>query len=256
MTRKSKTPVDENFGGELPIDTPSLSTDHDSILMVERLIQSLLRSTIERLSAKASEEFLIYFFSHFFEPTAGLAEVTEFVANFQKQPPKAILGYPRSTASFPCFAIIMESEQEETKFVGDFIGETHEEDDAKYAAEYVGAFYNSTYGIYIYAEHPDVCAYLYQFAKATMHASKGFLFTCGIHDMSLSGGELAPDETYIPENMFLRVLRAQISAPLTIPRFLSPDPGKVRITGIFRPDVVVDGMPSGVREYVHGETDD
>lgn len=254
MGRKDKTA--RNIGGSLPTGVPDLSTARDSVLMIERLLRALLQETIDSLSDASDVQAvadLTRFFSHFYDPTITQAERDDFIKNFQTLPPKAILGYPRSTAQFPCFSIILEGEQESQGFIGDFAGETTEDEDAKDASEYVGAFYDSTYGIYIYAEHPDVCAYLYQFAKSVIHAGKALLFSCGVQSMNLSGGELAPDETYIPENMFMRVLRVQLTAPMTVPVFLRADPRKVRITGIFRPDVVVDGMPSGVTEITPEE---
>lgn len=257
MGRKDKT--DRNIGGALPQIPADLSTARDSIIMVERLIRSLLQTTIDSLSDASDPQAVIdlnRFFSHFYDPTITLQERNDFIVNFQAEPPKAILGYPRSTAVFPCFSIILENEEESDAFLGDYAGETTPDEDVKDFQEYVGAFYNSTYGIYIYAEHPDVCVYLYQFAKSVIHAGKPFLFSCGVVALSLSGGELAPDETYMPENMFMRVLRVQLRAPMTVPVFLRADPRKVRITGIFRPDVVVDGIPSGVTEITSEELDD
>lgn len=255
MSRKSKL-LASNIGGALPTEAPSLSTARDSILLVERLLVGVLNTTIDRLkdvNDPVAVADLGRFFSHFYDPTISVSDRNDLIRNFQTQPPKAVLGYPRSTAQFPCFSVILEGEQEKESFLGDYAGQTTEEEDERDASEYLGAFYSSTYGIYIYAEHPDVCVYLYQFAKSVIHASKGFLFSCGVHGLSLSGGELAPDEAYIPENMFIRVLRAQMDAPMTVPAFMSADPRKVRITGIFRPDVVVEGIPSGVTEITPEE---
>jgi len=258
MGRKDRK-LESNIGGPLPTEPAPLSSARDSVLMIERLLVGLLNTTIEDLrdpNDTLAVSNLTRFFSHFYDPTISAAERADLIKNFQARPPRAIIGYPRSTAQFPCFAVILESETEKEGFVGDFAGETLRDEDVRDAQEYVGAFYDSTYGVYIYAEHPDVCAYLYQFAKSVVHAGKAFLFSCGIHGMSLSGGELAPDETYMPENMFMRVLRVQLEAPMTVPVFLSADPRKVRITGIWRPDVVVEGMPSGVTEITPEELSD
>jgi len=257
MGRKDKT--DRNIGGALPTSPPDLSTARDSILLIERLLRSLLQTTIDDLKdpndASAVED-LTRFFSHFYDPTISPAERNDIIKNFQAEPPKAILGYPRSTAQFPCFSIILEGEEETQGLIGDYAGQTTLDEDVDDFSEYIGAFYNSTYGIYIYAEHPDVCVYLYQFAKSVIHAGKAFLFSCGVTSMTISGGELAPDETYMPENMFMRVLRVQLTAPMSVPAFMRADPRKIRLTGIFRPDVIVDGMPSGVTEITPEELGD
>lgn len=257
MGRKDKTA--RNIGGQVPTEVPDLSTARDSIVMVERFLRSLLQTTTDRLKDATDPQAvsdLTRFFSHFFDPTLSEAERNDFIKNFQTYPPKALLGYPRSTAVFPCFSIILEGENEDTGLMGDFMGETTPDEEVDEFQEYVGSFYDSTYGIYIYAEHPDVCAYLYQYAKSVVHGGKALLLSCGVQKVVLSGGELAPDETYMPENMFMRVLRVNVVAPTTVPVLTAADLRKVRITGIFRSDVVVDGVPSGVKEIPASEMED
>lgn len=256
MGRKDKTA--RNIGGQLPDELPDISSARDSVLLIERLLLGVLKTTIDRLSNKddpQAVEDLTRFFSHFYDPTISESERNDLIANFQAIPPKAVIGYPRSTASFPCFSIILEGEQESENFLGDFAGETTRDEGGDFM-EYVGAFYESTYGIYIYAEHPDVCIYLYQFAKSVVHGAKPFLFSCGVQHLQLSGGELVPDAEFMPESMFVRILRVTAGAPMTVPAFTGADPRKVRITGIWRPDVVVDGIPSGVTEVTPEELGD
>lgn len=239
MSRKSKANI-----GSFSQSVPERSTAYDSVMLPERIMLTLLRDTISQL--KDNKEELTRFFAHFFESTAGSKEVDEFVTHFMKNPPKAILGYARSSAQFPCFAIVMENEDEDTSLLADFVGQDDEDVDSDSPSEFSGAIFKATYAIYIYAEHPDACGYLYQFAKAVVHAGKPYLMSAGAVDITISGGDLAPDEVYMPENMFMRVLRATMLVPMTVPRILTAHPKRIRITGISHEDTVVDGVRGGV----------
>lgn len=63
--------------------------------------------------------------------------------------------------------------------------------------------------------------------------------------MRFSGGELNPEEMYLPDNMFARVLRISCTAPMSIPKLII-DAAKVRILGLYMDDIVVDGIRGGV----------
>lgn len=239
--RKSKSIEERNLG--VPNrEQPPLSSSHDATTMIERLLLKILRESIDKLSKSESE--CRRFFSHFFDGSTP-EDSESFVTNFMRQPPLAVLGYARSTADFPCIAIVLENDSPTENFLGDFVGQTREDDDEE-PTEYVGAIFETTHAMYIYAEHPDVCNYLYQFTKAVAISGVEELLSRNVQDVSLSGGELTPDENYMPNNMFVRVLRVTATAPFTVPRLLTTDPSKVRVTGIFADDVVVDGVRGGV----------
>jgi len=238
---------DRNLGGatDRALD-PTAS--RAAVLMVDRLILGVLKEAIDQV--KDSEAELTRFFSHFFDPTVGAEERAQFVTNFQRQPPKALLGYARSSAQFPCFAVVLENEEETDAFLGDYVGQIlPDEDPFGEPSEYTGSFFQQTYGVYIYAEHPDQCSYLYHFAKAVLISAKEPLLSCGVQEVILSGGELAPNDDYLPENMFVRVLRAQVKSATTVPRLLSADPRKIKILGLYMEDIVVDGIRGGVHPY-------
>jgi len=215
--------------------------------MVERILLALIRSEVDRLKEDRTE--LSRFFKHFFDPTAGEEAREEFVTFFIKNPPVTVLGYPRTTADFPCFSVVLENDEEvEPGLLGHYVGTTQPDempDDAE-DNEYEGAFFEQSFGVYIYAENPDVCAYLYQFLKLTLFGSRLALEQAGLLNIHYSGGELTPQE-YLPENMFARVLHMKCQSMMTIPKLLSYKDGrKLRVTGVFREDVVVDGVPGGV----------
>lgn len=227
--------------GQVTDADPVPGTPENAVLMVERLLRRLLEDSVNQLKDDVSE--LRRFFTHFYGPTIDADEVEEFITNFQNRPPQAKLGYARSGAEMPMFAIVLSEDSETDEFIGQYAGTEINEDGA---FDFVGSFFDSTYSIYIYSEHPVQVAYLYQFVKAVIHSGKIALFTCGIQEVHLSGGELSPDEEYMPENMFVRVLRVKIKAPFTAPRFKLANPARIKVSGIFGNDVVVDGQKGGV----------
>ena len=258
MGRKDKANP-RNLGGTLQNDIepffegPLLANARTSIVLLERVILNLLRSEVDRL--KNDEDELTRFFSHFFDPTAGAEERARFVTNFMREPPVTVIGYPRASGDFPCFAIILESEEEtDPQVMGDYVGMTLEGEPGE-AAEYEGGFFRNTYGIYIYAQNSDVAVYLYQFAKMVIFGAKQSLQCAGFNELSFSGGELSPQEMYLPDNMYARVLRVQATAPMTVPRLVI-DPAKVRVLGLYMDDIVVDGIRGGVTPYVPEGSED
>lgn len=248
----SKKRDSKSIGGTLGIDrsVPTLTHARDSIINVERGLQVLLESETNRF--KDDENLLRMFFGYYFKGLVDPAEIDEFVKNFVTSPPEIVLGYPRSSTTFPCMSIILESEDEQEPVLADYAGETDTDDpdDVREAngdfLEHEGGFWKSVYGVYVYAQHPDVCLYLYHFAKMILVSGRIWLLSQGLNDVGLSGGELAPDERYLPDNMFIRMVRVMCTAPQTVPRFALVDPRRLRTYGLFMEDVVVDGVPGGV----------
>jgi hypothetical protein len=209
---------------------------NSAVLLVERLLKRLLEAAIKMLKENPAEA--TRYFGHFFDVTVSEAERDQFVRAFLQAPPRVVLGYARSGVELPCYAIVMTSEEEAEAFLGDYVG--HED-----AFEYLGADFDATYTIYTYSMHADMTQVFYQLCKAIIHAGKGLLFQEGVISLSIGGGELAPDENYMPENMYVRQLRLNIKHPYTAPQLLPADPEKLR-TLVFACDVNVDGMQGGV----------
>lgn len=256
MSRKDR--LLKNLGGvvsaELPASPEAPDVMRTNVVLIERILLAVLRSEVERLSQDKDE--CSRFFSHFYDPIAGQSEREKFVSNFMKHPPEVVLGYPRTSAAFPCLSIVLASEDETQNALGDFVTQTGDLSTERNPTEYVGAHFSQAHMIYVYAEHPDVVVYLYQFAKLCLFGAKQTLLEAGCTEVSFSGGELAPDEGYLPENMFVRYLQVRTVAQVTIPKLLLVDPRRIRVTGIHMDDVVVDGVPGGVHPYPPTEEDD
>ncbi len=261
MSRKDP----RNFGTELseeksPPNAPTL--DHQvaagrfSVVMPERVILFLLRQESARLAKAENEADLRRFFEHFFDPMISTAERESYVHNFQREPPHVRLGYPRTGAKFPAMCVIMERDTMDQEALGKYLGQTQPGDPLEEAEEYTGSMFEQTYGIYIYAQHPDVCLYHYHLAKAILLGSHITLQQCGIIDPQFDGNEMMPQDEYLPENMFVRRLGVTLKTLHTVPVILSPDPLNVRVTGIWADDIVVSGIRGGVHPIDPADSDE
>lgn len=237
LTGKREVRENRNIG---PVIYEQEVGAQDAILLVERLLKNLLQTTTNWL--KDDEDACRRFFSHFFDSTVTEEEREEFVTNFTTKPPKTILGYARSAAQYPCFSIVTESEEESENVLGDYLG--LDPDDAP--VEYTGSIDDATYAIYVYSGHPEVTLYLYQYGKAVAHAGKKLLLSQGVLEARISGGELGPEEVYLPDNTFVRVIRVHTKQTFSVPRILLTDPILQRITGLYVNDINVDGIQGGV----------
>lgn len=235
-------PPSSGIGDVLPPEgTRSPQDPFKPALLMERVLRALLQTTVEDWQADLDEARR--YFTWFFESTAqGQKELDSFIGSFRKSPPRAQLGYARAGASLPIWAIVLSDEEETEAFMGDYIGQDGEMED------YEGAFFEAVYTVFTYAEHPDMAQIYYQLSKSIVTAGKGFLLSCGALEVSLSGGELAPDENYMPENMFVRALRVRMKHPFSAPRVKPADPARLR-TFIYASDVVVEGLRGGVKVY-------
>ncbi len=214
--------------------------------MPERVILGILRTECERLAQPENEDQLRRFFGHFFDPMIGEEEREQYVRNFQRHPLTPVLGYPRTSATFPCLSLIMERDVETDAAMNNLIGQTIPGEVIGAASRYNGSMYEKTYGLFIYATHPDVCLYMYHLAKMILVGSHETLAEYGIIDPSFEGTEMLPEENLLPENMFVRRLGVTCKSMETVPDILSPDPERVRVTGIYANDTVVSGQRGGV----------
>lgn len=238
-------------------DGPALAQQRTSVTVPERVIRDVLKSEIDRmtslLSSEAAED-AARLLRHLFAPTAGEEAAADFVEHFRRRPPAVVLNYPRATAEPPVIAIVISDEHESDNAVGDYVGEALDGERGP-AAEYAGAHYEGTFSCFVFAEHPEVTMYLYQLVKAILLGAKPALLRGGLLEISFSGGDLSPDENYIPESMFARVLRVSCKYLVSVPVLVS-DPAGFSINGVWLSDVVVEGVRGGVTAVATTEDDD
>lgn len=268
MTARRKR-LRRNFGGTVAADDarfgepffdgPTQAEMRTAIVLPERLIRAVLASEIERLAQDEAE--LRRFFSHFFDPTASEAERDSYVANFLAAPPRVSLGYPRSTADLPIFTITLTSDEEEesNQVLANYMGTTMpgERPPGGEDQEYEGIISTQTNAITVFAQHPDQCLYLYHFAKLVLIGAREALHGAGMISPTFSGAELSPQETYLPDNVFARVLNVHYLSSSTVPKLFNFRDGRLlRVTGIVGKDIVVGGQRGGVVPYEETFGDD
>ena len=132
---------------------------------------------------------------------------------FKEHPPSVIQGYPRIDAPFPLYAMTLTSDNEANRYLG--VGE-HDEpsgfgsDDS----EAIGAkdrvefnqWTKASFTIFVYTEHPDLCAWYYRILRRICNVGIRFLTSEGLDNATIAGAELAPDPRYTPDNLFVRRL--------------------------------------------------
>ena len=128
-------------------------------------------------------------------------------------PPTILSGYARAEGPFPCWAVTLMAEE----IVQDYTGAGQE---AIFLGSGANPDYKSgtkfkrrvsgTYGITIYAEHPDVVAFYYRVARRILNVGMWRLLEGGLNEPNLSGADLIPDPRYAPENLFTRRLSVTV----------------------------------------------
>jgi len=131
-------------------------------------------------------------------------------AYFAEHPPQILQAYARTDSPFPLYAITLTGDNPSRDFVG--VGELDLLDilDEKVGREYRG-WVKGVFTIFIYAEHPDVCAWYYRILRRICLAGFPFLISRGLDDPEISGAELAPVPEYTPENLFVRRVTLSVS---------------------------------------------
>ncbi len=123
---------------------------------------------------------------------------TKLKQTWTDHPPTVVTGFARREGPFPCFAVTLMSDSNDTTFLED--GEFLDEDEGEIGRETT----SSAFRIYVFAENPDVCAAYYRALRRILQVGKRRLESYGLMNPVLSGAELAPDPSYTPDNVFVR----------------------------------------------------
>jgi hypothetical protein len=170
--------------------------------MIQRFLYTAIRNGLDNITA--DPKILEELFGDVYElPTT---EVDAIKTLFSTTPPDVHHGYPRRDYEFPLYSIIMSAEDEGTHVMGDYVGYDDDPASPNYRADQMGSFWNHSYQVHCYAEHPDVTAYIYEVAKNILLGGESYFSSKGLFDIHVSGMDLAPDPRYIPEHLFVRQL--------------------------------------------------
>lgn len=127
------------------------------------------------------------------------ADRTRLKQHWTDHPPTVLLGFARLSSPFPVFAITLAEDANETMLLDD--GEMFDEEEEDEVGREV---VRCTFRIYVYAENPDVCAAYYRALRRILQVGRRKLESFGLMNPTISGGELAPDPAYTPDNLFTR----------------------------------------------------
>jgi hypothetical protein len=178
--------------------------------MIQRLLYTALTRGLDAI--KADPTILDDLFLDNYE--LGQTEVDGIKAFFAAKPPTVVHGYARSDQEPPLYSIILASEREADAVIGDEAGMVDDVEDPDFGSDQYAALWEHTFHIMCLAEHPDVCTYLYEVAKATILQAKPTFIPFGVYGLTLSGQDLAPDPRYVPEHFFVRQLVVSCRAEL------------------------------------------
>lgn len=256
MSRKDRDRIVRDLGGDEELaaadaaeaENTAAGTDRiqqkTSVVLLDRILLRIVRRTTDRL--KGDRDETARFFRHYFGASLEAEELEEWVDHFMSSPPRVSLGYPQSDAELPGIFVILESSSTTQTFVGDHGGETLGDEPGE-ESEFLAEFKKTTLGLYCYALHPSVCSYLYHYVDMIVLGAAEALAAAGVMDRVVSGGELSPEEAYLPQNAHLRVVRFEGTTVASVPQ-LKPylSASRLSVGGIYVCDVVVDGMRGGV----------
>ena len=136
---------------------------------------------------------------------------------FVEHPPHLIMGYARDGGPFPAWALVLGSESVTQDYIGeDGTGRDDEgllfmDDDGNVVDAHVRRM-TKRYEIYIYTDHPDITIYYYQLLKHICMASRTAFQQADLDEMVYDGADLAPDERYLPSNVYVRRLGMTVRA--------------------------------------------
>lgn len=131
-------------------------------------------------------------------------DIAKLKEHWTNHPPTVLTGFARREGPFPCFAVTLQSDSNDTTLIGD--GEMVDldvldpDEDETIGRETTSC----TFRIYVFAENPDVCAAYYRVLRRILQVGKRRLESRGLYNPVLSGAELAPDASYTPDNLFVR----------------------------------------------------
>lgn len=139
------------------------------------------------------------------------AELAKVKANFVDETPYVVQGFPSQDQPFPLFAVTLGSDSDHTEFIGE--GEQAVFDildtDLKIGDER-NRRRRDSFMVYIYARHPDICAYLYRIAKRIAEVGVGYMEARGLQLPAIQGRDLVPEQKDPTTPLFVRSLSISV----------------------------------------------
>lgn len=170
--------------------------------MIQRFIYMALVDGITQLTEDPT--LLDQLFSDLYElsPTevAGIKQV------FAAKPPKVIHGYAPRDVDPPVYSIVLQGEHESETFLNNDGLQISDPEDPDFGADVKTSIWRNSYHILAITEHPDVTSYYYEIAKSIFLASTDFFADRNMFEIRITGQDLSPAMSYLPEHLFARNL--------------------------------------------------
>ena len=171
-------------------------------------------------------------------------EIAAVEAQFAKAPPTITVGYPREKSTFPLVTVIEAHEEAEQGYLANLGEQVRPEELALYG-DYTAADLRTqvlvqrttkVLRVQTFARHPDVASFLAGWARYVIAGHLGAFEKAGLQGVTFAtGGELAPDLTLLPNELYTHGADWRLSgmAPIAMPFKL---PGEVVVHGHFNED--------------------
>lgn len=168
--------------------------------MIERILHRFLTEGVTNLTKDPSP--IVERFRDCFALTQS--ELDKIIEIFTTQAPAVRHGYARDDVEIPQWCIILTSEQETSRTLGDEFGIDTVLGSDTYGSTVSGSFWNKVHTIMTVTQHPDVTRYYYEICKLILVRERPNLIRAGLNDINYSGADLSPRQTYLPAHLFAR----------------------------------------------------
>ncbi len=174
----------------------------------------------------------------------GDKEVASIRATLTRTPVRIQHGFAHRDITMPTICIVLQAESQSQKYLGDLGylplgGEVG-----------VGSLWENSYQLMVYSENIDLTSYIYELVKAIFIMSHNLLAQWGIIQPSFTGMDLAPDPSYAPENVFVRVFGLRAFCQYVLPELLDETVLGTLIAGLALPP----GTERAPEPYTSGVT--
>ena len=158
---------------------------------------------------------------------------------FDQHTPTIRLGYARRQDRHPIIAVTLLQEEPEQDFLGEDLFQDRLEEQGLGRSDIRGVLLRQRIGATVFADHPDVALYLYQWVDYVLRGHLDWFVQMGlVNPHFVSGAEITPEMDSTPELIFSRQQVWEASGFRLAP---SPIPPPARSVYAFAPGVKVQG---------------
>ena len=178
-------------------------------VMPERVIYHLLKGAFE--TAKTDQEFIDRMFR-----LLSAAERATIKAFLNQRPPQIVHAFARRAQKIPLIAVAVQDDREGQQFIDEFMADDlvdPYDESANGVQTLHGGIITTTVQVMIWSDSPDTVQYLYQLAWAFLKAATQTFAGLQMSPVSMSGGDVAPNEDLMPGTIYGRHITIGLEGP-------------------------------------------